>query len=130
MNFRSKKELNMVFINAIDQDKYADSFDSISVLVLAQILTRWHMRKKQKRKAFLSINKTTLNSQIVCKFLLFSLIESFSTSNFHTCNFVLKFHAFVSLILSRSSTKNRLFKQSKQKPLEILTVSRHYLCRT
>lgn len=119
----------MVFINAIDQDKYADSFDSISVLVLAQILTRWHMRKKQKRKAFLSINKTTLNSQIVCKFLLFSLIESFSTSNFHTCNFVLKFHAFVSLILSRSSTKNRLFKQSKQKPLEILTVSRHYLCR-
>lgn len=43
----------MVFINAIDQDKYADSFDSISVLVLAQILTRWHMRKKQKRKAFL-----------------------------------------------------------------------------
>ena len=124
MNFRSKKELNMVFINAIDQDKYADSFDSISVLVLAQILTRWHMRKKQKRKAFLSINKTTLNSQIVCKFLLFSLIESFSTSNFHTCNY-----AFVSLILSRSSTKNRLFKQSKQKPLEILTVSRHYLCR-
>lgn len=103
----------MVFINAIDQDKYADSFDSISVLVLAQILTRWHMRKKQKRKAFLSINKTTLNSQIVCKFLLFSLIESFSTSNFHTRNFVLKFHAFVSLILSRSSTIKLPF-QTKQ----------------
>ena len=28
--------LKMIFINAIDLDKYADSFDSISVAVLAQ----------------------------------------------------------------------------------------------
>ena len=36
--------------NAIDQDKYADSFDSISLVVLAQIPNGRHARKKLKRK--------------------------------------------------------------------------------
>ena len=44
--FLVNNELNTAFINAIDQGKYADSFDSISVLVLAQIPTKWNPRKK------------------------------------------------------------------------------------
>ena len=62
-------------------------------------------RAWNKLKSLLPTERKDLNLPIVYKFLLFSLRASFSPSNFRTHNFLLKCHAFASLIVSHSSTK-------------------------
>ena len=59
----------------------------------------------RRQKAFFRTNETNLNSQILYKFQLFSVIASFSPSNFHRHYFVLKFQALASVIVSNQARK-------------------------
>ena len=49
--FSVSNELNTVFLDAIDQDLFADSFASISALVLVQIPTVEGTQKKAGKKS-------------------------------------------------------------------------------